>query len=42
MVNMHTIKPIDKKQLLIALKTNYMFVEEHNIIGGLASAISEV
>ena len=42
-VNMHTIKPIDKKAIIDSSKNKlHVCVEEHNIIGGLASAISEV
>ena len=42
-VNMHTIKPIDKKAIIDCSKNKlHVCVEEHNIIGGLASAISEV
>lgn len=42
--SMHTIKPIDKNAIYECLKdTNYIYtIEEHNIIGGLASAMSEV
>ena len=41
-VNMHTIKPIDKKAVEEACKSKLIVsVEEHNIIGGLGSAISE-
>ena len=39
---MHTIKPIDKNMILEASKTKLIFtVEEHNIIGGLGSAVAE-
>ena len=43
-VNMHTIKPIDKD---IILKMNetckaIVTVEEHSVIGGLGSAVAEV
>lgn len=43
-VNMHTIKPIDKETIIaMAQKTgNIISVEEHSIIGGLGSAIAEV
>ena len=43
-VNMHTIKPIDKECINDLAKTHKLIVsvEEHNIIGGLGSAISEV
>ena len=42
--NFHTIKPIDKKTLeKIASKYKVIFtIEEHNIIGGLGSAVSEI
>ncbi len=43
-INMHTIKPIDKDAIYSACKTSKIIisVEEHNIIGGLGSAIAEV
>lgn len=43
-VNMHTIKPIDKKLIIeLAKKTNCVITaEDHNIIGGLGSAVAEV
>ena len=41
-VNMHTIKPIDKIAIEEACKTSLIVsVEEHNILGGLGSAIAE-
>jgi len=42
-INAHTIKPIDKKAILeISKKYKLIFsIEEHNIIGGLGSALSE-
>tara|TARA_Y100000590_G_C15715607_1_gene1011778 strand:+ start:1934 stop:2917 length:984 start_codon:yes stop_codon:yes gene_type:complete len=42
-VNMHTIKPIDVKKINQCAKKNKLIVsiEEHNIIGGLGSAIAE-
>ena len=41
-INIHTIKPIDKEAIEEANKTKMIFsVEEHNIIGGLGSAIAE-
>ena len=41
-INMHTIKPIDKDEILKACETKLIVsVEEHNIIGGLGSAIAE-
>lgn len=43
-VDMHTIKPIDKNLILEMNKNKKMIVtvEEHSIIGGLGSAVSEV
>ena len=43
-VNLPTIKPIDKKIILqCAKQSNYLFsVEDHSIVGGLGTAISEV
>ena len=43
-VDIHTIKPIDKELIIkCAKETNKLIsVEDHNIIGGLGSAISEV
>ena len=41
-INMHTIKPIDKKAVEEACVSKLIVsVEEHNIIGGLGSAIAE-
>lgn len=42
-VNIHTIKPIDKELLVkCAEETDFILtVEEHNIFGGLGSAVSE-
>ena len=41
-VNMHTIKPIDKKSIEEVSKFRMIAtIEEHNIIGGLGSAIAE-
>ena len=42
-IDMHTIKPLDKDILLNAAKETGALVtsEEHNIIGGLGSAVSE-
>ena len=42
-VNMHTIKPIDKNKIIeISKRTkNIITIEEHNVIGGLGSAVSE-
>lgn len=43
-VNMHTIKPIDKELIIDSIKKTGAIVtaEEHNIIGGLGSAVAEV
>ena len=43
-INMHTIKPIDKNKIIeISKKFKLIItVEEHNIIGGLGSAVAEV
>ena len=42
-VNMHTIKPIDENVIKNAIQNFKLIVsvEEHNIIGGLGSAVSE-
>ncbi len=42
-INMHTIKPLDTETILAsAKKTSKVFVaEDHNIVGGLGSAVSE-
>lgn len=43
-INIHTLKPIDKELLINAAKETgaIVTVEEHSIIGGLGSAVSEV
>ena len=43
-INMHTIKPIDQNKIIeVAKKSKLLIsVEEHNIIGGLGSAVAEV
>ena len=43
-INIHTIKPIDKSIIIDAAKETGCIVtaEEHNIIGGLGSAVTEV
>ena len=43
-INMHTIKPIDKVCIKEIAETHEVIVsiEEHNVLGGLGSAISEV
>jgi transketolase len=42
--DMHTIKPIDREIIKKTAKTHRLLVsvEEHNVIGGLGSAISEI
>jgi transketolase len=42
-INLHTIKPLDEKVLLEKAKKSGAFVtvEEHQIVGGMGSAISE-
>tara|TARA_X000000950_G_scaffold275514_1_gene362041 strand:+ start:3351 stop:4319 length:969 start_codon:yes stop_codon:yes gene_type:complete len=41
-INMHTIKPLDKSIIKESLDSSLIVsIEEHNIIGGLGSAISE-
>jgi len=41
-VNMHTVKPIDKKAIENSCDSKLIVsIEEHNIIGGLGSAIAE-
>lgn len=43
-INLHTIKPIDKDLIIETAKTHDLIVtaEEHNVIGGLGSAVAEV
>ena len=43
-INIHTIKPIDEKAIVAAATKTGLIVtaEEHNIIGGLGSAVAEV
>lgn len=43
-INIHTIKPIDKEMIIKSAKNTrrVVTVEEHSIIGGLGSAVSEV
>ena len=43
-INMHTIKPIDRDAILGAVKNSrrILTVEEHNVFGGLGSAVAEV
>ena len=44
MIDMHTIKPIDRELIVKAAEETGAIVtaEEHNIIGGLGAAVSEV
>mgnify|MGYP003773513133 CR=1 FL=1 len=43
LISVHTIKPIDSELKTILKKYKFIFtVEEHNIIGGLGSAIAEI
>ena len=43
-VNMHTIKPIDKDEILKAMRETKGIItaEDHNVIGALGSAVAEV
>lgn len=43
-INMHTVKPIDKEVILQAARETkaIITVEEHNIIGGLGGAVAEI
>jgi transketolase len=43
-LNMHTIKPIDEKAILVAAKKcgAVVTVEEHQVLGGLGGAVAEV
>jgi transketolase len=43
-LNMHTIKPIDREAIISAVKETrrIVTVEDHNVIGGLGSAVAEV
>ena len=43
-IDMHTIKPIDREMIIKAAKETgaIVTVEEHNVIGGLGSAVAEV
>ena len=43
-VNMHTIKPIDSEKVKEIAKKNKLIitVEEHNVLGGLGTAVAEV
>lgn len=43
-VDMHTIKPLDRAEVLDAAKSTraIISIEEHNVTGGLGSAVSEI
>ena len=43
-IDMHTIKPIDKEMIIMTAKNTgaVITVEDHNVIGGLGSAVTEV
>ena len=43
-INIHTIKPIDRDIILQAIEETgkIVTIEDHNIIGGLGSAVAEV
>ncbi len=43
-IDMHTIKPLDKEAVLSAMEATgkIITVEDHNVIGGLGSAVAEV
>jgi transketolase len=43
-INMHTIKPIDREAIVAAASetAGIVTVEEHNVLGGLGSAVCEV
>ena len=44
LISMHTIKPIDRETIIKAAKETgkIITVEEHNLSGGLGSAVAEV
>jgi transketolase len=44
MIDMHTIKPIDREAILTAANQSLvmMTVEEHNVLGGLGGAVAEM
>ena len=43
-INLHTIKPIDKEEIIRAAKETRAIVtaEEHTVVGGMGSAVSEI
>jgi len=43
-INLHTVKPIDKEEIIKAAKETGAIVtaEEHTVVGGMGSAVSEV
>jgi len=44
LVNLHTVKPIDKDEIIMAAKETGAIVtaEEHTVVGGMGSAVAEV
>jgi transketolase len=44
LINMHTIRPLDRQIILKAAKETKLIIvcEDHNIVGGLASSVDEV
>ncbi len=44
LISMHTLKPVDKNAIFLELKDSgaVFTIEDHNIIGGLGSAIAEI
>jgi transketolase len=44
LIDMHTIKPIDRDAVLAAARRSKLLVtvEDHNIVGGLGGAVAEV
>lgn len=44
LVNLHTVKPIDKEEIVKAAKETgaIVTVEEHTVVGGMGSAVAEV
>jgi len=43
-VNMHTIKPLDRDAVLMAVQDTrrILTIEEHNVVGGLGDAVASV
>jgi transketolase len=44
LISMHTIKPIDRQMIIDLIKSHKTIItlEEHNIVGGLGSAVAEI